>query len=87
METQPKDKPLSTTTAKQLSIYFLSFFLPPFGLWPAIKYLKQEDRKSKAIGLIAIFLTVLALTVSIFFTLGSINIVSKVLNSNSNLYF
>ncbi|MDD5464685.1 MAG: zinc ribbon domain-containing protein [Candidatus Moranbacteria bacterium] len=63
---QMKEIPPSSSVWKQISIYFISFFLPPFGLIPAFKYLRQSDTKLKNIGLIAIFLTFLSITISIY---------------------
>ena len=37
-----KEPPLSTTVARQILIYCVSFFLAPFGLGYAFKYLKQR---------------------------------------------
>ena len=46
---------------KQALIYFVSFFLAPFGLGYAFKYLKQSDKKSKMIGMISLVLTFFAI--------------------------
>lgn len=81
-----KDKSLPVTTGKQILIYFLSILLPPLGLWPAIKYLKQKDEKSRAIGFVAIALTLISLTITIWMTLGFMDTFNKQLNSSLNLY-
>ncbi len=81
------DDPLpSTTVGRQIFVYFLSFFLPPLGLWPGIKYLKQGSEKSRMIGFIAIFLTIISTAITVWFTLGFINIFNQQLNSNFNLH-
>ena len=54
------NKTLSVSLSKQISVYAISLLLPPFGLIPAIKYLRQGDDKSKKIGMIAIALTVIS---------------------------
>jgi len=81
-----KEKPLSTTLLKQLSIYFISFFLPPLGVWPGIKYLRQGDEKSKKIGLAAIFLTIISIIITSWLTMNLINSLNKELNNQLNLY-
>ena len=81
-----KDKPLSTSAAKQIAVYLISFFLPPFGLGSGIKYLKQEDGKSKAIGGVAILLTIMAIIITILITINVLNSMSKVLNGQLNPY-
>jgi len=79
-----KEKPQSTTILRQILIYLLSIFLPPLGLWPAIKYIKQKDNKSKMIGCIAIILTIISVGISIWLYLGLINTVNQQLNQQLN---
>lgn len=62
------EPPLSTSIPKQISIYILSFFLPPLGLLPGIKYLFQKDQKAKMIGLIALLLTFISIIITIQIT-------------------
>lgn len=52
----------------------MSVFLPPLGLWPGIRYLKQKDEKSRMIGFIAITLTIVSTAITIWLTLGFINV-------------
>ena len=65
------------TFAKQLGIYAISIFLPPFGLTHGIRYLFQKDPKVKMVGAIAIVLTVLSVSSSIYFTLRLLSQISK----------
>ncbi len=81
-----KDKPQSTTIGRQIFVYLLSFLLPPLGLWPGIKYLKQDSDKSRMIGFIAIVLTIISTAITIWFTLGFISVFNQQLNSSLNLY-
>ena len=81
-----KEKSLSTTFGRQLSVYLLSVFLPPLGIWPAIKYLRQQDEKSKKIGLTALFLTIIAIVIISWLTISFINLFSKGLDNQLNLY-
>jgi len=76
-----KEKPLSTSILKQFSVYLISFFLPPFGLVPGIKYLRQGDSKSKQIGIIAIVLTIVSLAVTIWLSLRIMGSVNQAVNS------
>ena len=82
---EPK-KPLSTSPSKQLLIYLLSVLLPPLGLWPAVKYLRQPDEKSKKIGLAAILLTVISIILTIWLSAGFVNSFQKQLGTQLNLY-
>ena len=77
---------MSTTFRKQLSIYLLSLFLPPLGLWPAIKYLRQPDEKAKKVGLAALILTILSVIVTTWLTIGLVNSLNKGISDQFNLY-
>lgn len=63
-----KNAPLSTSVAKQIVIYLVSFFLAPFGLGYAFIYLKQPDAKTRTIGIISLALTVCAIVAVIVFS-------------------
>lgn len=81
-------KPLSTTLMHQLGIYLLSVFLPPLGLWPGFKYLRQSDRKHKAIGLAAIGLTIVSILISALYITSVVNQVNQQVNQElQNLTF
>lgn len=67
-------------------IYFVSFFLPPLGICPAIKYLRQSDEKSKKIGLAALFLTIISIVITSWLTISLINSFNKQLGNQLNLY-
>ncbi len=56
-----KPRPENTSVSRQILIYLISFFLAPFGLVFAFKYLSQPDKKSKTIGIISIILTVVSI--------------------------
>ena len=78
---------MSVTLYRQIVIYSVSLFLPPFGFWYAWKYLKQTDDASKRIGVIAVILTVLSILVTIWFTEEFINATFQSLNSINNMNF
>jgi len=61
-----KSRPEDTSILKQILVYFVSFFLAPFGLGYAFKYLNQSDKKSKMIGIISLILTFFAIITVIF---------------------
>ncbi len=61
-----KSRPVNTSVLKQILVYFVSFFLAPFGLGYAFKYLKQSDKKSKMIGIISLILTFFGIIAVIF---------------------
>lgn len=78
---QLREVPLSTSVAKQLGIYLLSFFLPPLGLMPGIKYLRVHDSKANIVGLIAIILTIVSIILTFWTFSGLINSYTKLLES------
>ncbi len=82
-----KDKPLSATIPRQIFIYLLSLLLPPLGLWPGIKYLRQKDEKLRMIGLAAVILTVISTVITVWITLGFVNTFNQQLNSSLNLLY
>lgn len=71
---------------KQIGIYALSLLLPPLGLWPGIKYLRQNDSKAKMVGWIAIILTVLSTVVSLILYVQLMKTISQTLNSQLGVY-
>jgi hypothetical protein len=73
--------PLSTTIGKQIVIYFVSFFLPPFGLVWAYKYLKVDDEKAKKIGLIAVILTIISLIINFWLLKAFFDGIPQLINS------
>ena len=76
-----RDKLPSVSLSRQAAVYFVSLFLPPFGLWYALKYLKQKDGKSKKIGVAALILTIISIIVTIWFAERLVNSINQTLNS------
>lgn len=77
---------MSTALLKQVLVYSISIFLPPLGLWPAIKYLRQPDQKSKNVGWAAIILTVISTVINIYLGIGLLNSLNRELNNQLNIY-
>ena len=61
-----KAQPESISIGRQIVVYLISFFLAPFGLFFAFKYLKHPDKKSRTIGMIIIALTIFAIFITLF---------------------
>jgi uncharacterized membrane protein YqaE (UPF0057 family) len=74
------------TALKEISVYLLSVFLPPLGLWPGIKYLSQKNEKAKRVGLIAIILTIISTIVTIWISIGLLGSLTQSLNAQMNQY-
>ena len=73
--------PPATSVSRQIIVYLISFFLAPLGLWYAWKYLKQDDQTSKIIGTVALALTIVAVSLTIWMTAGLYISVSQYYNS------
>ena len=82
-----KDKPLSTSVAKQILAYLVSALLPPFGLIWAVKYIRQKDetKRSRNIGIAIVIITVISLALNLWAAAGLYAYMQKVLNSYSSL--
>ncbi|MBI2591083.1 MAG: zinc ribbon domain-containing protein [Candidatus Brennerbacteria bacterium] len=77
-----KEPALSTSIGKQILIYFISFFLAPFGLHYAIKYIRQSDHKVKIVGIVSFILTVSAIALMFWITSSFMNALYQPLNFN-----
>jgi predicted nucleic acid-binding Zn ribbon protein len=81
---QLKDKPPAKTLSRQIIVYLVSLFLPPFGFWYAWKYLKRADHESRKIGIVAVILTIISILGSIWIAEAIINSVSQSLDLINN---
>lgn len=82
-----KSRPADTGIPKQILIYLISFFLAPFGLGYAFSYMKQPDKKSRTIGMIALGLTILAIAATILLAKGFLDAEYGMINSLSGRGF
>lgn len=62
-----RQPPQSTSVGKQIGIYFLAVFFPFFSIIPGVRYINQPDNKSKAVGVVTLFLTGVSLLINIYF--------------------
>lgn len=80
---QLRARPLSTSVGRQIGIYLLSIFMPPFGFWPGFKYLMQPNTKAKIIGFIAVALTIASTVITTYYTFGFIDKVNQFIGLSS----
>ena len=80
-----KPAPIFVSVFKQIGVYAISLLIPPLGLWPGIKYLRQSNEKTKIIGVVAIILTVISISVTIWLTIGLINQVDQTVTEQMNI--
>lgn len=76
---------LSTTVSKQIVIYLVSFFLPPFGLFLVFKYLRSDDEKAKKIGWIAVILTIVSLLITFWVSKAFMDNITQSINSQMRI--
>lgn len=81
-----KEEATTISPSRQLTVYAVSFFLPPFGLMPAIRYLKQKDEKAKRVGLIAVGLTVISILLSVWLTVSFTKSLNRELSRQLDQY-
>lgn len=79
-------KPLSTGVGRQIIVYLVSFFIPPFGLMHAYKYFRQEGTAAKIIGAAAVVLTIIALYISYITIKRFTDFYTDLLNGNFEQY-
>lgn len=77
--------PLSTTVGKQIIICLISFFLPPFGLVWAFKYLRSDDEKARKIGWIAVILTIVSLLLTFWASRAFFDNITQSINSQMKI--
>lgn len=58
--------PLSTSIWRQVFMYFLTIVFPLVTILPGIRYLGQEDNKSKTVGIVVLLLTGVSLLVNVY---------------------
>jgi len=79
-----KEKPTPVSILTQVGLYVLAIFLPPFGLYPGIKYLKKNFHQAKMVGLITTALTLVSTFVMIWWIFYFMN---KYLNEVSGALY
>ena len=80
-----RERPPATDILHQIGLYLFSLLLPPLGLIPALKYIRQDNLNSKIIGIVAIAITVIVSVITIYYTIDLINGLNTQLNSELNV--
>lgn len=57
---------MSTSIAKQISIYFIAIFFPFLSIVPGMRYVGQPDSKSKVVGVVILLLTGISILVNVY---------------------
>lgn len=78
-------RPLATSVGKQIEVYLVSVFLPPFGLVPGFKYLFQPDGKSKVVGVVCLVLSVASIWLTVYYTIVFFHSANQTINQQLSL--
>jgi uncharacterized membrane protein YvbJ len=78
--------PKSTSATAQTVLYLKSVLLPPLGIWYALPYLREDNQKSKMVGVVAIVLTVISLLIAFKLTKDLSDIVNQQVSEATSLY-
>lgn len=68
-----KEPPFKFSLSRAIFIFLVSIFLPPFGLFPAIKYFVAPDIKAKLVGAVGTVLNIVVLTLATYYLINTIN--------------
>ncbi len=74
------------TLTKQISFFIFCVLLPPFGLIPSVKYLIQNNPKSRTTGAIGVALTVISLIITIILTVQIVTQLQSALTMQQDVY-
>ena len=81
-----KPVPPSVSLIGQTTLYIRSVLIPPFGILWAIKYLKQNNAKSKIVGIVAIIFTLISLIICSILFKNFVNNLNNQVNEQLNLF-
>jgi hypothetical protein len=63
---QLRPKPIAVSLGRQLGVYLLSFFFPPLGFPIALRYIKQQNKKTKIIGMISLAVIAVSIGAAVY---------------------
>lgn len=80
-----KEPPYHFSAVSTFSILLLSFLFPPFGLIPGFKYLKNENKKAKLVGVLTIIVTIISFIIFILILQEYLNQLNRTINNINNI--
>ena len=69
--------PPGTAPADQIKLYLGSVFLAPMGIVWGLRYLREENRKSKIVGIVAMTLSVVTILIVVQYIVALVNTVNS----------
>lgn len=70
------EAPPGTGTEDQIKLYLGSVLLAPMGIVWGLKYLRQEDQKSKIVGIVAMSFSVITLIIATQYVMNAVNTIN-----------
>jgi len=74
-------KPRSLSTLYIIGVLMGSVFLPPLGIIWGLRYVKEQDSKSKTVGVLAIAITIVVLVIVVISSIQFIQLIEDQVNS------
>lgn len=83
---KPMHEKTDVSVGRQLYVYLISLFLPPLGLWPAFKYVRQADTKARTVGWVAVGLTIFSTVVTLYYSYELYHQFTGAISSQMGIY-
>ena len=81
---QLKEKELSMTLFKQVTLWVVALLLPPLGYWPGVKYFRSSDPKAQKLGMYLIVATTLSTIITLWLSYALVQSYIASINSVLN---
>lgn len=72
------------TLGKKVGLYIFSILIPPFGIIPAIRYIRNSDPSIKKVGITLLILTLIAFIVNVWIGIYFMNTLNETINQQLN---
>lgn len=83
-----KEPPYHFSIIGTISVLVMAFLFPPFGLIPAFRYLRYDDKRAKIVGILVIVVTAVSLIIFVIFIQKYLNMLNETINSiNAVTYY
>ena len=84
-----REKPLGIDAKSQILLYLVSLLLPPLFIGRTIRYMRSTDPKSRLVGMISLFMTIVAIVVISWITVSFMQKLNSQINEvvNKEQYF
>jgi amino acid transporter len=81
-----RKKPLTTSAGHQIMLYLGSIFLFPLGFIWGIRYIREDSRDAKTIGMMCLIISIVVLFIIILLTASIISNINNQVNQQLQMY-